>query len=202
VVLGIALGRRLERLSGEMAEEPLEGWIADEALERGGVRGDGSADGGQLGRRGLIEAAAQEGMAVRLNVEVVAPRGRPSALPSHERPHVGLVGRLVLGEAHVAVDPEGAILGPNAAEVLVLPEKLEHRCYEREEGRSGQFVALAIGLEPGTVVVDPQVPKEGERLAELSWHDLPILGSRARPVKTRVRARAARIAAPGPLRLS
>jgi hypothetical protein len=116
----------------------------------------------------MPDAASGEDLA-RPDVQVVAGRvpvlGR---LVPEVEPDVGLVRRLVLREASVAVDPEERAAARLRIGAEVRADLLEARREVGDEGERGlEYVLLVAELvrrKPPAIVVRPQVGEEREEL--------------------------------------
>ena len=105
-----------------------------------------------------------------LEVEVAAVRvgapswGEPPADPREARPDVGLVRRLVLAEAGVAVDPEDRALRVGLERDAARLEALGERGDERLQRLLEEPLVIGLArLEPGPVVVRGEVGEELDR---------------------------------------
>jgi hypothetical protein len=158
----VRVGPGRDTLEGVAAEAELlrEGAGAGGSAPASGVSDDRLAYRGRRVGGGPPDAAAGEDV-VRADVQVVAGRvGVPAPVMPEVDPEVGLVRRLVLREARVAVDAEqGAAARPGVG-AEVGADLLEPRRERVDEGerRLEQLllVAVLVGREPFPVVVRPQ----------------------------------------------
>ena len=101
--------------------------------------------------------------AARREVQVEDARRRLAAVPRQHRAGVGLVGLLVLGEAHVAVDAEHRAPGIPAQRRAGVRERGRHRRDQRGERRQHDpLVAGLVGGEPRPVLVGGDILEKGE----------------------------------------
>ena len=99
--------------------------------------------------------------AARVGARVDLPCPAAGLDPRKARPEVGLVGRLVLAEAGVAVDPERRAPGIGAEREAACLEALRQRAAERLQGLLQQALVVRLARrEPGPVVVAREVGQE------------------------------------------
>ncbi len=165
-VIGIiAPGSRLQALPCELAEVLAKRSRGQDFFQGFAIAIDGRANAIQPGSRRHIGSAGNQGGA-GFNMDIIA---RPIMDFFGEDPEMGaemgLVGRLVLGEAHVAMDSENAL-----RHIDVLHRRIEggnaqgNPLDEVAELFARGRVAVLVRLEPGSVIVLGQCRQELESL--------------------------------------
>ena len=138
------------------AQEPVEGRIAV---------GDAPAQIGEHRLFGRVDARRHQAFAARFERDVKAGRRAAPAARRKKGRHGGFVRRLVLGEAHVAIDAEDAALGLNAREPFVKARRGDQQARDKvfESRFDDRIEALAVRLEPRAVVVFFQTAQKRKR---------------------------------------
>jgi len=124
------------------------------------------ADAGYDLLRGVVEAGAdEEGVGGGLQVDVIARHARLLAPGADVHAHVPLVGPLVVGETHIAVDAVGDVLQP---QVLHARVELLHAVQETQgevvEPLLHVQVLRLVRIEPRLIVILRQAGQEIEYL--------------------------------------
>ena len=104
---------------------------------------------------------AARSVALRLDVEIIARKSRLFASPANVCSHVGLVRGLVGAEACVAINPVGTIFcGEPLHGGIESGDAGDQLLDEGGELRLRVTVPRLVGLEPGPVVVEPQLSEK------------------------------------------
>jgi hypothetical protein len=157
---------RLEHFPRNAAEILAKFGCLDHFHYRAGILGDGGANCLQIRRRGHVYSAPQNRSAGH-DVDVVGQAQRVPAAGSQNGGKVALVGRLVLGEAHVVVDAKDGIFGSEIAQWLDGIEAEDEALDEVLEERFCLVVLGAVGFKPFVIVVLAKVVQESEDGLEL-----------------------------------
>ena len=150
-----------------LAEQLDERLLGEDLAQRLGVAQDLGADELEDVGRGRPAPDAEERLAAGLDVDVVQ-RERAFATRARVRgAHVALVRRLVLGEAHVAVDAVHEVLDREVRQAPVgLARDGDPGREERLEVEERVTVQGVVRAEPVAVVVLGELGEEVERLGE------------------------------------
>src|SRR5438552_1409405 len=163
----------------EPAEVPPEGRRLDDRLEAPGIVCDRPADPQELGPIRHVDAARHEQFAGGVRVEVVALVPPLLAGGPDAGAEVGLVGRLVLREAHVAVDPVDALARRHARHLgLETGDPEDHLLDQLLELRAQALVLGAVRLEPGLAVVGLEPGEELHEAAKVHGSREPTAAPR------------------------
>ena len=158
---------------GNVEMQLMGGEVSGEGEELVRMDADALADGAEHVRFGHIEGGRDEAAGGR-EMEIQHPGAvLAAALPIPDGADIGFVGRLVLAEAHVAMDAKAGALG-RAFERQVAGAKFGGDGVD--QGGGGRFdcgfVGGPVGFEPGLVVVGGEVGEEGEGFARVAGEAL------------------------------
>src|SRR5262249_13210113 len=152
----------------EAAEALAERGGRDDPHEAPRVLRDRPPDRQELASVRHVDPARHQQLARRVQVEVVALVPALLAGRADPRAEVRLVGRLVLREAHVAVDPVDALARRHVAHLgLEARDAQDHLLHQLLELRAQALVLGAVRLEPGLAVVGLEAGKELHQAAKV-----------------------------------
>ncbi len=154
----VTLGSGLQALAGHRAELLNKTFGLGDPIKRLGISVDGLPKVVQLIRGGIVQAAGGHALAARLQGDEIAQQvGSLPATAPDQGAEIGLVGRLVLGKAHVAIDARQAVFGGQVLQVVAETQTVDELIDEGLEGGTGGIVGGAVGVEPRPVVVEAEV---------------------------------------------
>src|SRR5207247_592897 len=168
----------------EAAEPPPKARRTDDRAQLPGAIHDRAPDLPELLRVGHIETCRHHQLPLRVDVQVISGTRALPPVGIDGGPEGGLVGSLVLREAHVAVDPVHALARAEPSHSGLEPAHHEDDLLDQVLELGPQHLVLAVmRFEPRLVVVGLEPPEKDDEPLEV--HAPPPLTASS-PVRRRI----------------